>query len=372
MISAQAASVQVSQPVAVQNEPGTKLPAQVTLAKVLSRSDSGTSLPAQVKIAQPVQMPGAPHVAAVPRVYRQTMSVDAAPASFAGGIGAFSHLRSICLEFPYEKLAAATGGFHPSRLLGCGNAGSVYRAEMADGSPAAVKVIDLAKHNDAAITGFEDEITILSKFRHPNLVVLMGWSQRDTRRFLVYEFLGGGDVSQRLEKAKMPGGHPFPWQERLAVALDAATGLSYLHNATPRAFHRDIKSANILMSRAGAKMADFGISCVTKQIPGPGTADLAMRCKTTCGTPGYACPTYIQTGVITEGSEVYSFGIVLLELLLNRGSSHWRLSTGSEVPNIGCGAAGFARQRHAASHERFGRHSSLASSCCRGARCSCP
>lgn len=276
------------------------------------------AVPMHVKPEQPALVNQTPRVAAMPAVYRQTLSIDAMPAAFMGASGGFSHLRSICLEFPYEKLSAATADFHPSRLLGCGNAGSVYRAEMADGSAAAVKVIDLATLGDhSVIAGFEDEITILSKFRHPNLVVLMGWAQRGTRRFLVYEFLAGGDVSQRLEKALAPGGQPFLWQERLGAALDAATGLAYLHNATPRAFHRDIKSANILLSRGGAKMADFGISCIAKQTPVPGMGT-AMLCKFTCGTPGYACPAYSQTGIITEGSEVYSFGIVLLELLLNR------------------------------------------------------
>lgn len=222
-------------------------------------------------------------------------------------------LRQLCLEYPYDRLEEATAGFHESRRLGAGTAGTVYRGEMPDGSDVAVKVIDLeALGEDAAVSGFEDEIATLSRFRHPNLVVLIGWARRDTRRFLVYEFLSEGDVQQRLRKCKEPGGRPFLWHERLAAARDAATGLAHLHNGLPRAFHRDVKSANILLGSGGAKMADFGLSCMAKT-----SKDKDLLCEFPSGTPGYTCPTYIKTGKVTEGSEVYSFGTVLLELLLN-------------------------------------------------------
>eukprot|EP00929_Paragymnodinium_shiwhaense_P039880 TRINITY_DN20887_c0_g1_i1.p1 TRINITY_DN20887_c0_g1~~TRINITY_DN20887_c0_g1_i1.p1 ORF type:complete len:744 (+),score=149.48 TRINITY_DN20887_c0_g1_i1:93-2324(+) len=222
-------------------------------------------------------------------------------------------LRNICLEYPYAQLEAATNGFHISRRLGGGSAGSVYLGEMPDGSEVAVKVIDLAALGaDAAVAGFEEEIAVLSKFRHPNLVVLMGWARHGTRRFLIYEYLGGGDVQRRLNQSKS-GKQLFPWHERLAAARDSATGLAHLHNATPHAFHRDIKTANILLGPAGAKMADFGLSCVAKT-----RVDKHAQCQYPSGTPGYTCPIYIQTGKVTEGSEVYSFGTVLLELLLNQ------------------------------------------------------
>eukprot|EP00931_Biecheleriopsis_adriatica_P048904 TRINITY_DN28263_c0_g1_i2.p1 TRINITY_DN28263_c0_g1~~TRINITY_DN28263_c0_g1_i2.p1 ORF type:complete len:1010 (-),score=176.79 TRINITY_DN28263_c0_g1_i2:13-2919(-) len=221
-------------------------------------------------------------------------------------------LRHVCLEYPYKQLEAATNGFHESCRLGSGSAGSVYRVELPDGSYAAVKSIDLSALGDNAIVaGFEDEIMILSKFRHPNLVVLMGWAKEGTRRFLLYEFLSGGDLTGRLQKSKA-NRLPFMWHERLAVLRDAATGLAHLHNATPRAFHRDIKSSNILLGPSGAKMADFGLSCEAKS-----RTSSAVDCEHPSGTPGYACPIYMQTGKVTEGSEVYSFGMVALEALLN-------------------------------------------------------
>lgn len=112
-------------------------------------------------------------------------------------------LRHICLEYPYAQLEAATANFNDSHRLGSGFAGTVYRAEMPDGSDAAVKVIDLeALGDDSMLAGFEEEIAVLSKFRHPNLVVLMGWARQGTKRFLIYEYLSGGDAHQRLQKCK--------------------------------------------------------------------------------------------------------------------------------------------------------------------------
>jgi len=150
---------------------------------------------------------------------------------------------------------------------------------------------------------------VLSKFRHPNLVILMGFAVNGTQRLLVYEYLSGGDVSRRLQKCARDN-IPFTFAQRLSVALDAACGLSHLHNANPKVFHRDIKTANILLDRnGGAKMADFGLACLSRSSE--------HKVKQASGTIGYACPYYIQRGVVTEGSEVYSFGMVLIELLCN-------------------------------------------------------
>ena len=137
----------------------------------------------------------------------------------------------------------------------------------------------------------------------------MGFAVNGTQRLLVYEYLSGGDVSRRLQKCARDG-LPFTYSQRLSVALDAACGLSHLHNANPKVFHRDIKTANILLDRnGGAKMADFGLACLSRSSE--------HKVKQASGTIGYACPYYIQRGVVTEGSEVYSFGMVLIELLCN-------------------------------------------------------
>ncbi|KAF4658840.1 hypothetical protein FOL47_007806 [Perkinsus chesapeaki] len=215
-----------------------------------------------------------------------------------------SNLNQISLEYAYTELAEATDNFDESAKLGSGSYGSVYKGTLQDGTEVAIKVVDLP--NEA---GFEDEVRVLSKFRHPNLVILMGFARNGSQRLLVYECLSGGDVSVRLQKCAREG-VPFPWQLRLSIALDAACGLSHLHNAKPKVFHRDIKSPNILLDRnSTAKMADFGLACLSH--------GQSHKVKQASGTIGYACPYYIQRGVVTEASEVYSFGMVLLELLLN-------------------------------------------------------
>lgn len=233
-----------------------------------------------------------------------------------------AQLRSISLEYGPAELAMATQNWHPSQRLGTGSYGAVYRGELKDGSEVAVKAIDLSELTDKPEGlkdgGFEEEVLLLSKFRHPNLVTLLGWGQGGVHRYLVYEFLAGGDVFQRLRKSRLPSdgktpgaGVPFPWAQRLSVCLDSATGLSHMHNSTPKAFHRDIKSANVLLDRHGvAKMADFGLSCISAQA---GASHVTT--KTVCGTPGYTCPVYQRTGRCTEGSEVHAFGMFVLEVL---------------------------------------------------------
>lgn len=226
-------------------------------------------------------------------------------------------LREISLEYKEVELVSATSNFDPSRRLGSGNYGCVYRGTLKDGHEVAIKVIEVDEDDTS---GFADEVLVLSKFRHPNLVTLMGWgSGLDEdgcgRRYLVYELLEGGDVAGRLAKARGKNGvvTPFSWSERLWVALDAACGLSHMHNSTPKAFHRDIKSANILLDRSGtAKMADFGLSGIAKN-----KNKLNMTCEQISGTPGYACPHYIKTGKVTEATEVYAYGMVVMEMLLN-------------------------------------------------------
>lgn len=225
-------------------------------------------------------------------------------------------LRGISLEYTHEVLSRATREWNVSHRLGAGSYGAVYKGEMEDGCEVAIKVIDLGALRRAGrspeMAGFEEEVQTLSKFRHPNLVTLQGWGKHGDYRYLVYELLSGGDVFDRLQKAHLDPphpSHPFYWYDRLSTCFDAAKGLSHMHNSKPKAFHRDIKAANILLDRHGtAKMADFGLSCTA-------AIDRHVKVKNISGTPGYACPIYASTGCVTEGSEVYSFGMVMLEML---------------------------------------------------------
>jgi len=213
-----------------------------------------------------------------------------------------SSLNQISLEYTYTELRDATRNFSESMKLGAGSYGGVYKGVLLDGTEVAIKVLDVPDE-----AGFEEEVKVLSKFRHPHLVILMGFARHGPQRLLVYEMLAGGDVHKRLQRSCLEG-VPCLWHERVSIALDAACGLSHLHHSTPKVFHRDIKTPNILLDKNGtAKMADFGLACLSNAS--------AHRVKQASGTVGYACPLYVQRGVVTEGSEVYSFGMVLLELL---------------------------------------------------------
>jgi len=216
-------------------------------------------------------------------------------------------LTDISLEYSHQDLSHATGGFTAANCLGAGAAGAVYRGVLRGGTEVAVKVLP----DRGGMEGFEDEVRVLSRFRHPNLVTLMGWGAHGDERYLVYELLLGGDVAAKLARCR-EGKAPFPWSHRLQICLDAACGLSHMVNSQPKAFHRDIKPANILVDARGtAKMADFGLAGTIQDL---GRQHFMVQ--NISGTPGYACPLYIQTGCVNEQSEIYSFGIVSLELLL--------------------------------------------------------
>ncbi|CEM37162.1 unnamed protein product [Vitrella brassicaformis CCMP3155] len=222
-------------------------------------------------------------------------------------------LNDICLEYPIEVLDEATEGFHAKYCLGAGAYGKVYKATL-KGTECAIKQL---QHPVEA--GFEEEVRVLSKFRHPCLVILMGFARakQGPYRYLVYEFMKGGDVGTRLQK----GTKPLLWYQRIEIAVDACEGLHHLHNSHPKVYHRDIKTANILLDKNdGAKMADFGLAKISH-----GGED--CRVQQTAGTVGYADPLYIKRAVVTEHTEVYSFGMVLVELLTARPPATQRPGT---------------------------------------------
>lgn len=212
-------------------------------------------------------------------------------------------LNGISQEFSYGELAEATGNFSSSRRLGEGTYGTVFRGCLRDGTEVAIKFLASPKEG-----GFREEVEVLSRFRHPNLVILMGFARQGRQRYLVYELLPGGDLHSRLNKDA-----GFHWRQRLSVVLDASLGLSHLHGWRPQVFHRDVKTQNILIDRNGTgKVADFGLACLAQ----PNQHSLAVTLAS--GTLGYADPLYIRSGVVTEKSEVYSLGMVLLEVLTGR------------------------------------------------------
>jgi serine/threonine protein kinase len=226
------------------------------------------------------------------------------------------NLNRISLEYSYIEIVKATSNFSNTNLLGSGAYGSVYKGILKDGTEVAIKKLFNPKQG-----GFKEEVEVLSKHRHPNLVILMGFARNQSERFLVYEFLKGGDLSVNLSTSTRSSNPvEFDHKKRINVAVDAALGLSHLHNSNPRVFHRDVKSMNILLDRNGSgRIADFGLALLAnpanslkgKQI----VAQSSILVKECAGTAGYADPHYISSSVMNEKREVYSFGMVLLEIL---------------------------------------------------------
>ncbi|KAJ8484591.1 hypothetical protein OPV22_017076 [Ensete ventricosum] len=214
-------------------------------------------------------------------------------------------------DFTYEEMELATHKFSSSTQVGQGGYGKVYRGILADGTIVAVK-----RAQQDSLQGskeFFTEIELLSRLHHRNLVSLVGYCDEEDEQMLVYEFMPNGTLRDHLSaRSKEPLNFPM----RLRIALGAARGISYLHTeADPPIFHRDIKASNILLdSRFTAKVADFGLS---RLAPIPESEDTAPGHVSTVvkGTPGYLDPEYFLTHKLTDKSDVYSLGVVFLELL---------------------------------------------------------
>ncbi|XP_051130713.1 probable LRR receptor-like serine/threonine-protein kinase At1g06840 [Andrographis paniculata] len=213
--------------------------------------------------------------------------------------------------FGFEELERATNSFSDGTQIGQGGYGKVYKGTLGDGIVVAIK-----RAQQGSLQGdkeFYTEIEMLSRLHHRNLVSLVGFCDEKDEQMLVYEFMPNGSVHDLLS-AKFRA--PANLEKRLHIALGAARGILYLHTeADPPIIHRDIKANNILLdSKWTAKVSDFGISRLAP-IPdakGVSTEHVSTNVK---GTPGYVDPEYFLTHKLTEKSDVYSLGIVLLELL---------------------------------------------------------
>ncbi|XP_030482543.2 probable LRR receptor-like serine/threonine-protein kinase At5g37450 [Cannabis sativa] len=221
-----------------------------------------------------------------------------------------SHFDSV-KGFSFVELEIATDNFNMTSQVGQGGYGKVYKGILADGTVVAVK-----RAQQASLQGereFFTEIELLSRVHHRNLVSLVGFCEEDGEQMLVYEFMANGSLYSLLS-ARFRSSLTFA--RRMQIALDSAKGILYLHTeADPPIIHRDIKSNNILLdSKFTAKVSDFGIS---KLAPVPdGKGETRGHVSTVVkGTPGYLDPDYFLTHKLTDKSDVYSIGIVFLELL---------------------------------------------------------
>ncbi|KAH7280030.1 hypothetical protein KP509_37G049200 [Ceratopteris richardii] len=174
-------------------------------------------------------------------------------------------------------------------------------------------LVAVKKLNKDSLQGDKEwlaELKYLGALRHPNVVKLFGYCCEGDHRLLVYEFFPRGSLENHLFGRS---GHTLPWNTRLKIAVDAAKGLTFLHNAKIPVIYRDFKSSNILLdSEFNAKLSDFGLAK-----DGP-TGDKTHVTTQVLGTYGYAAPEYVATGKLTPKSDVYGFGVVLLEILTGK------------------------------------------------------
>ncbi|KAL9243734.1 hypothetical protein vseg_017587 [Gypsophila vaccaria] len=216
--------------------------------------------------------------------------------------------------FTYKQLHSATGGFSKSNVIGQGAFGSVFRGVLNDGRKAAIKLMDHGgKQGEEE---FKMEVELLSHLRSPYLLGLVGYCSDSNHRLLVYEFMANGGLQEHLYSTRGSSAaiSKLNWETRLGIALDAAKGLEYLHeHVSPPVIHRDFKSSNILLDKNfHAKVSDFGLAKL-----GPENAGAHVSTRV-LGTQGYVAPEYALTGHLTTKSDVYSYGVVLLELLTGR------------------------------------------------------
>ncbi|CAN8291715.1 unnamed protein product [Cochlearia groenlandica] len=211
-------------------------------------------------------------------------------------------------HFSYEELANITQGFARHNILGEGGFGCVYKGTLHDGKVVAVK--ELKAGSGQGDREFNAEVETISRVHHCHLVSLVGYCNSDQHRLLIYEYVS----NQTLEHHLHGKGRPvLEWSKRVRIAIGSAKGLAYLHeDCHPKIIHRDIKSANILLDdEFEAQVADFGLARLND------TTQTHVSTRV-MGTFGYLAPEYASSGKLTDRSDVFSFGVVLLELVTGR------------------------------------------------------
>ncbi|XP_026390999.1 L-type lectin-domain containing receptor kinase IX.1-like [Papaver somniferum] len=210
-------------------------------------------------------------------------------------------------RFSSTELAFATCNFNEEEKLGQGGFGGVYKGVLSDRF---VAVKRISKGSQQGKKEYQSEVKVISQLRHRNLVQLIGWCHEKNELILVYEFMPNRSLDKHLYQGR---NYVLNWQVRYKIALGLASALVYLHEEWEQCVvHRDIKSSNIMLdSDFNAKLGDFGLARLV---------DHALGCKTTviAGTKGYLAPECMTTGKSSKESDVYSFGIVALEIACGR------------------------------------------------------
>ncbi|KAD3337399.1 hypothetical protein E3N88_32919 [Mikania micrantha] len=221
------------------------------------------------------------------------------------------------LQISFEDIRLATENF--KNVLGRGGFGNVYKGEIlhVNGhTPIAVKrlLVEFGQGEKEFLT----ELQILFEYKHKNIIGLLGYFNENKERILVYEYASKGSLDSHLKDASLT------WTQRLKIGIDVATGLDFLHGGASCVIHRDVKSSNILLTDDwNAKIADFGLSMITTI-----NNDIDFVVDNPCGTPGYVDPQFIKRGFVTKEADIYTFGVVLFEMMCGR------LVNGEHVNNL--------------------------------------
>ncbi|KAK9091645.1 hypothetical protein Sjap_024822 [Stephania japonica] len=232
------------------------------------------------------------------------------------------------VRFSYAEIRNATRNFSKGRVLGRGALSYVFRGRVGfRRTSVAIKRLD--KEDKESAKAFCRELMIASSLHHRNIVPLLGFCMdAEEGLFLVYKYVSGGSLEHHLhERKKGARAHStLSWSARYKVALGIAEAVAYLHNESDRCVvHRDIKPSNILLSsRKSAKLCDFGLATWTN------APSVPFLCKTVKGTFGYLAPEYFQHGKVSDKTDVYAFGVVLLELLSGRKPIETKRAPGDE------------------------------------------
>ncbi|KAJ8753784.1 hypothetical protein K2173_000038 [Erythroxylum novogranatense] len=216
--------------------------------------------------------------------------------------------------FSFNSLKSATMDFHPSNQIGRGGFGVVYRGILRDGNKVAIKCLS-AEESTQGTQQFLTEIKTISNIKHPNLVQLIGCCVEANHRILVYEYMENNSLATALLGSK--GKHiAMDWPSRAAILLGTANGLAFLHEeAEPHIVHRDIKASNVLLdAKLQPKIGDFGMA---KLFP-DNVTHVSTR---VAGTLGYLAPEYALLGQLTKKADVYSYGVLILEMISGKSSS---------------------------------------------------
>ncbi|KAK8447335.1 hypothetical protein SEVIR_8G050825v4 [Setaria viridis] len=219
--------------------------------------------------------------------------------------------------FSYSELRKATQDFSGANKIGEGGFGSVFRGVLKDGTVVAVKVLSATSRQ--GVREFLTELTAISDIKHKNLVTPVGCCAEGSHRILVYKYLENNSLAQTL-LGRRYSNIRFNWCARVNISVGVARGLAFLHEEIrPPIIHRDIKASNILLDKdLTPKISDFGLA---KLLP-PNATYVSIQ---VAGTLGYLAPEYAIRGQVTKKSDIYSYGVLLLEIVSGRHNTNTRL-----------------------------------------------